>query len=78
MRDLLTTKPAFEPFLVQHLTEIEQAVMQQTQLKMMMATGGAPPPMQGAGRAMRNSQQESSQGIEPSGVGQGAQRQGPA
>ena len=77
IRDLLQAKPAFEAFLVQHLTEIEQAVMQQVQLRMMMATGG-PPPLQGAGRAMRNSQQESSQGIEPTGVGTGAQRQGPA
>lgn len=72
IRQLLTERPELEQLLVTHLQEIDMAGMQQ------MMAAAAPPPAQGAGMAMTNSNRESTSGIEPSGVGQGAQQQGPA
>ena len=75
VRELLTTKPQMESLLAQHLTEIEQAMMQQAQLQMAMTAPA--PPMQGAGRAMKNSNNESTKDVEPKGIGEGAQNAGP-
>ena len=76
IRELLKTQPALEVFLTTHLQEIEQGTMQQAQFSQMLL---APmPPMEGAGRAMANSNQESTTDIEPKGTKQSAQGQGPA
>ena len=75
MRELLEQKPEAQQLMELHLSEIEMGLQ-----KDMMLTAGGPgvPPPQGAGMAMQNSNVESTQGIEPSGTGQGAQGQGPA
>ena len=76
IRELLKTQPALEAFLTTHLQEIEQGMLQQAQFSLMLTAPAAP--MEGAGRAMTNSNQESTTDIEPTGTKQGAQGQGPA
>ena len=76
IRELLQQQPALEVFLVTHLQEIEQGMLQQAQFSLMLIAPTAP--MEGAGRAMANSNQESTTDIEPKGTKQGAQGQGPA
>ena len=73
VRRLLEEKPALEGLLEAHLTEIEAALMEQA---MLMAP---PPPVKSGGAAvgMANSNRESTQGNEPSGLGEGAQNAGP-
>lgn len=79
IRDLLAQQPLLEALLVAHLQEIEQAMVQQAQLGMMVAAGGMPEkPMEGGGRAMSNSNNESSKGITPKGSNESATHQGPA
>jgi len=74
IRDLLAKKSQLEGLLDAHLQEIEMAGAQTT-MQQAMASGGLPG---GAGAGMSNSNRESTQGNEPKGNGQGAQKQGPA
>ena len=76
IRELLQQQPALEAFLVTHLQEIEQGMLQQAQFSLMLTAPVMP--MEGAGRAMTNSNQESTTDLEPKGTGQGAQNSGPA
>ena len=72
---LMKQKPEVAQLITLHQQEIEVAIP----LQMAIAAGAPPPPVaQGAGMAMQNSNRESTQGVEPSGVGTGAQNQGPA
>lgn len=56
MVELLKQNPALEPLLDAHQMEIEQAMMEQAMF--MPGMGAAPPPPQGAGMAMQNSNRE--------------------
>ena len=70
VRELLQGNPALEPLLVQHLAEIDMALAQQQMQAMMLQGGGGPPEEKkpgGAGKAMGNSNRESTQGNEPKG-----------
>jgi hypothetical protein len=74
VRQLIAEKPGVEAMLEMHLMEIDAALAEE-QMRLM---GPPPPPAQGAGMAMTNSNRESTQGNEPTGTGEMAQRQGPA
>lgn len=75
IRDIIVKVPAAKQLLVAHYQEILQMLMQEQ-----IFAGGAPPQpgVGGGAMAMANSNRESTQGNEPSGTRQGAQRQGPA
>lgn len=77
IRQLMKDKPQAEQFLEMHLMEIDMAVAEQAMQDMMAATP-MPPPGAGAGQTMKNSNRESTQGNEPKGNKEGAQKQGPA
>ena len=74
IRELLKEKPQLEPLLVQHLADIDAAGAQQVMRQQAAAQGR----VGGAAEGMNNSNRESTSGNEPSGSGEGAQRQGPA
>lgn len=75
IRELMKQIPGAEPLLVAHYQEMLQMIMQE---QMMEAGAAAPPGIGGGAMAMANSNRETAKGAQPSGAGQGAQRQGPA
>ena len=75
MRELFTAQPAGRKLVTLHLQEIEGVLAQQAAQQMAMQAGPKPG---GAGKAMGNSNRESTSGNEPRGSGQGAQNAGPA
>jgi hypothetical protein len=74
MIELLAAKPFAEGLLEAHYAEINLALAEQE--GMVPGESGAPVP-QGRGMAMRNSNRESTQGVEPKGQSQGNQGAGP-
>jgi hypothetical protein len=72
--ELVGQFPFVEKLLEMHLGEMDLAIQQ----AMIAATPPpAPKPGGGGGAALRNSNTESTQNVEPSGVGEGAQKAGP-
>ena len=74
IRELIQQIPGAEELLKAHYAEINQVLAQEQ----MAAAGPAMLRPSGGAMAMENSNRESTQGNEPSGTGQGTQRQGPA
>ena len=75
MRELFKTVPATKQLVTLHLQDIDAALARQ--IMQQMAATAQPGQPGGAGAGMANSNRESTQGNEPRGQGEGAQKAGP-